>query len=81
MWHVYILKCNDGSYYTGISSDVEKRVETHNSGKGSEYTKSRRPVVLCYKKQFDNKKAAELRETEIKRLSKKNKEKLIRFGT
>ena len=52
MWHVYILKCSDSSLYTGISANVITRVLTHNKGKGSKYTRPRKPVELIYTEEF-----------------------------
>jgi len=65
---IYILKCYDGSYYTGITENLECRVEAHCQGKGSEYTKQRRPVRLVYFEEKDSKEEAKKREVEIKRL-------------
>lgn len=81
MWLIYILQCSDGTYYTGISSNVESRVERHNRGRGPQYTKLRRPVVLKYIEKVDTKSKARQREIEIKNFSVANKEKLIRWGT
>ena len=55
-WCVYILKCSDGSLYTGISNSLSQRVDTHNSGKGAKYTKSRLPVTLVYEEHTHDKK-------------------------
>ena len=81
MWHVYILRCKDDSLYTGVTIDFKKRVVRHNSGKGASYTKFRRPVVLEYAERFGNKSEAQKREFEVKKFSRENKERLIRFGT
>ena len=80
MWHVYILKCTDSSLYTGISADVITRVLTHNKGKGSKYTRSRKPVELIYTEEFKTKSEALKREIEIKKLSAKNKNRLAKHG-
>jgi putative endonuclease len=80
MWYVYILRCKDGSFYTGISVDVEKRLERHNNSKGAKYTRARRPVELLYAEKFDTKIEAIKREIEIKSFSRENKIKLIKFG-
>ena len=77
-WYVYILKCCDGSLYTGISKDVGKRVSQHNSGKGAKYTRSRHPVKLVYTEKRRNHKAAMKRELEIKKLPRNKKLKLIK---
>ena len=74
---VYILKCRDGSYYTGWTNDIEKRLAAHNSGTGAKYTKSRRPAVLVYIEYVPDKSAALKREAAIKRLSRTRKRNLI----
>jgi len=80
MWHVYILKCNDASLYTGVAIDIKKRLQRHNRGVASKYTRSRRPVELLYAEKFDNKSEALRREIEIKSFSAKNKQRLLKFG-
>ncbi len=76
-WYVYILKCNDNSLYTGITNNLNKRVATHNSGKGAKYTKTRTPVSLIYKESFETKAESLKREIEIKKLNRKEKLALI----
>lgn len=76
-WHLYILRCRDGSLYTGITTDVEKRLEAHRSGKGAKYTRGRGPLELLYREQCGDHSAALKRELEIKALTRENKEKLI----
>lgn len=76
--YIYILKCSDNSLYTGWTNDLKKRLETHNSGKGSKYTRSRLPVEIVYFEEFKNKSDAMKREYEIKKLSRKNKLILIK---
>jgi putative endonuclease len=74
MYFVYILKCNDGTLYTGITSDLTRRVEEHNSSKlGAKYTKARRPVKLIYSKEFADRSAALIEEARIKKLSRSEK--------
>ena len=73
----YILKCSDGSLYTGWTNGLERRVKAHNAGKGAKYTKSRRPVELVYFEAFSTKQEAMRREWEIKQLSRVEKCKLI----
>ena len=80
MFFVYIIECNDTSYYVGLSEDLNGRIKAHNNGQGSDYTKNRRPVRLAYSEEITNRKEAEVREIEIKKLSKKNKEHLIKYG-
>lgn len=75
--YVYMVRCKDNSLYTGYSNNVEKRVETHNKGKGAKYTKYRLPVKLVYWEEFDNKSEALKREYAIKQLSKEVKEKMV----
>ena len=74
----YILECADGSYYTGYTNDLEKRVATHNAGKGGKYTRARLPVSLVYHECFDTKNEAMSREWAIKQLSRKEKENLVK---
>jgi len=77
-YFVYILTCSDGSFYTGITSNIEKRLKQHNGilKGGSTYTRSRRPVKLKYFEKLNNKSQALKREAEIKKLKKTEKEKL-----
>lgn len=77
MNYTYILECSDGTYYTGWTNDLEKRVKMHNAGKGAKYTKPRRPVVLAYYEAFQTREEAMRREWEIKQLSRKEKEQLV----
>lgn len=76
-WKLYILRCRDGSLYTGITTDVEKRLAAHNAGKGAKYTRSRKPVDIVYQEQCDGHSQALRRELEIKALTKEEKLKLI----
>lgn len=76
-WFVYILKCRDLTYYIGISNNVKKRIEIHNSGKGAKYTRSRLPVVLLFQEKYSNKSEATKRELQLKKLSRKQKDLLI----
>ncbi|HJC65089.1 MAG TPA: GIY-YIG nuclease family protein [Candidatus Blautia merdavium] len=77
MNYTYILRCKDGSLYTGWTNDLEKRVACHNAGKGAKYTKARIPVELAYYESFQSKEEAMRREWEIKRLTRKEKLALI----
>lgn len=77
MNYVYILKCNDGSLYTGWTNSLEDRVKKHNEGKGAKYTRAKLPVELVYFEEFEDKKEAMKREYAIKQLSRPNKIKLI----
>ena len=76
-WKLYILRCGDGSLYTGITTDVERRLEEHRSGKGAKYTRSRGPLELVYWEECADKSAALKRELEIKALTRAEKLKLI----
>jgi putative endonuclease len=76
-WHVYIVKCSDGSLYTGVALNVDDRVNRHNAGKGAKYTRSRKPVELVYTESVDSKGDALRREYEIKQLAVKEKHRLI----
>ena len=76
-WKLYILRCRDGSLYTGITTDVEKRLEAHRSGKGAKYTRGRTPLELVYSEECGDHSAALKRELEIKNLSREEKLKLI----
>ena len=77
MNYVYILRCADGSLYTGWTNDLKKRVKTHNAGKRAKYTKTRLPVELVYYEEYEEKGEALSRELSIKKLKKTAKEKLI----
>lgn len=76
-WFVYILECADGSYYTGVTKSLMKRVETHNAGKGARYTKTRRPVRLRFAEFCESRADALVRECEIKSFSREKKEELM----
>lgn len=75
--YIYIVKCKDNTYYTGYTVDIEKRIQTHNKGKGAKYTQTRRPVELLYSESFDSKREALQREYAIKQLTREQKTKLI----
>ncbi|EEI87365.1 GIY-YIG catalytic domain protein [Anaerococcus lactolyticus ATCC 51172] len=78
MHFVYIVRCEDGSLYTGYTTDVKERLITHNSGKGAKYTRSRLPVSLVYYKRVDSKSMGLRLEARIKKLTKKEKEALVK---
>ncbi len=78
MWSVYIVRCADGTYYTGIAKDLDKRIDVHNAGKGAKYTQRRLPVALVYSEAADNRSTASKREYQIKQLSRAEKIKMIR---
>lgn len=76
-WSVYMLRCDDGSLYTGIAKDVEARFASHSSGRGAAYTRLRRPVAVVYREPGLSRSQALVREAGIKRLSKASKEQLV----
>ena len=76
-WRVYIIECSDGSLYTGITNDLDRRITAHNDGRGAKYTKSRRPVRLRYSELAADRKNASQREYAIKSLRKAEKMRLI----
>jgi putative endonuclease len=82
-WKVYIVRCADGSFYTGVAVDVARRVDEHNGAgkRGARYTRSRRPVTLVYQVSAANRSAACKREYRIKQLTRPEKLALIRAGT
>ena len=75
-WYVYMLRCADGSLYTGYTDDIHRRLLVHNTGKGAKYTRSRLPVKLVYREVCSDKSEALKREYAIKQLSKAEKEAL-----
>lgn len=75
--YTYMVKCSDGTLYTGWTTDLEHRVKAHNDGEGAKYTRSRRPVELVYYEEYATKDEAMKREYSIKQLTRKQKEKLI----
>lgn len=80
-WVVYILRCRNGSLYTGITNNLESRVAKHTAGKGAKYTRAFGPVKLVYSKAMRSPTAARKREVVIKSLSKPEKERLVKdFG-
>ena len=77
-WFVYILQCGDDTLYTGLTTDLEKRIKTHNLGKGAKYTRSHLPVKLVYSEKLNDKSLAHKREAEIKKLTRRQKQELIK---
>jgi putative endonuclease len=75
--HVYIVRCADGTLYTGYARDPEKRAQTHNAGRGAKYTAHRLPVLLIYSEACKSRSAALKREYEVKRLTRAEKENLV----
>ena len=72
-WTVYAVRCRDGSIYTGIATDLDRRIRTHNSGKGGAYTRSRKPVRLIFQEAHPSRSSALQREAQIKRWSRTRK--------
>ena len=77
-WYLYILRCRDNTLYTGITTDVEKRLEAHRSGKGAKYTRGRAPLELVYQESCGSHSNALKREAEIKKLPRTAKELLVK---
>ena len=77
-WILYIVECKDGSLYTGITTDLDKRIKRHNDGRASKYTRVRRPVKVVYTETFDSESLVKQREAAVKRLSHINKLQLIK---
>jgi putative endonuclease len=80
MWYLYILRCSDGSLYTGVTPDLQRRIKTHNDGNGGRYTSCRLPVSLLYFESFATKSEALKRELQVKGWTKAKKESLIAFN-
>lgn len=76
-WYVYILRCGDGTLYTGITDDVERRLAAHRSGKGAKYTRGRGPLELVRTEELPDKSAALKRERSVKKMTRQQKLKLI----
>ena len=76
-WYVYILRCGDGTLYTGITDDVERRLAAHRSGKGAKYTRGRGPLELVHTEELSDKSAALKRERSVKKMTRQQKLKLI----
>jgi putative endonuclease len=75
--YVYVLECSDGTYYTGYTTDVERRVAEHDAGDGAKYTRGRTPVALQYVERFESRSAAMSREHAVKQLSRAQKQRLV----
>jgi putative endonuclease len=77
----YILECSDGTYYTGWTTDPQRRLRQHNAGKGARYTRTNCPVRLVYQEELPDRGTAMRREIKIKKLGRAGKEKLIKSGS
>lgn len=78
MHYIYIVECRDKTLYTGYTTDLDKRIKTHNAKKGAKYTRGRTPVILKYYEEFNNKADAVKRESQIKKLKRAKKTDLIK---
>ena len=76
-WYVYILRCGDGTLYTGITDDIPRRLAAHRAGKGAKYTRGRGPLELVYQEALPDRSSALRREAAIKKLTRAQKERLI----
>lgn len=76
-WVVYILECADGTLYTGITNDIERRIQKHEEGSGAKYTRGRGPFCVAYQQEHDTRSSATKREIEIKKMSREEKKNLI----
>lgn len=79
MHYIYIVECHDGTYYTGYTNDIKKRIKAHNEGKGAKYTSGRTPVILRYKESYETKSEALKREYAIKQLTRLEKQSLFKI--
>lgn len=77
VWYLYILQCRDGTFYTGITDDIARRMTQHNAGKGAKYTRGRGPVTLRYREECASHSHALKREIEIKKLTRAQKQALV----
>ncbi|MGM0548052.1 MAG: GIY-YIG nuclease family protein [Bacillota bacterium] len=75
--YIYIVECKDGTFYTGYTTNVKRRVEEHNAGVGAKYTRGRSPVKLRHQESFDSRSKAQKREYQIKQLPRSKKEELF----
>ena len=76
-WYVYILSCRDGTLYTGITNDLDRRIRAHNDGKGAKYTRSRGPVKVVYREIYESRSMAQKREYKIKQWTRTTKLRLV----
>jgi putative endonuclease len=80
-WYLYLIRCRDGSLYTGITTDVARRFAEHQSGRGSKYLRGRSPLILVFQKKLGTKNLALAAENKVKKLTKAKKEELIKDET
>lgn len=81
IWNLYMLCCGDGTLYTGITTDVERRLQMHQTGKGAKYTRGRGPLTLVYQEKCTSRSQALQREAEIKAMRREEKKRLCENGT
>lgn len=81
-WYVYLLRCRDGTFYTGVARDLERRLRQHNGelAGGARYTRGRRPVELVWSEPCEDRSAAQIREAQVRKMSKAEKLRLVRTG-
>jgi len=81
IWYFYVVKCCDNTLYAGVTTDVTRRVREHNTSvRGAKYTRTRRPVELVYHETYENRSIAQIVESRFKKLTRKQKEKVIKNG-
>ena len=80
MWYVYMIKCSDGSLYTGVTTDIKRRIDEHNAGKGARYTQGRAPVIPVHNESHPSRSEALKREAEIKSWPRNKKLAIIKKG-
>ena len=80
-WSLYILKCGDGTFYTGVTNDIDRRFRAHQEGKASRFTRTRRPVALVYQEPCGTRSQALTRECAVKSMSRQKKEDLVAGGS
>lgn len=78
MHYTYLVECKDGTFYIGYTNNLKKRMQAHNTGKGAKYTRGRFPVILRYYEEYETKTEAMRREYELKKLTRRQKEILIK---
>lgn len=79
-WYLYLVRCKDGTLYTGITTDIARRFAEHQNGKGSKYLRGRGPLALVFQRKIESKKLALVAENKVKKLPKMKKEELIKDG-
>ena len=80
LYYIYLLKCADGTIYTGITTDVQRRFEEHKNGKGAHYTRAKKAIKILYTEEHQDRSSASKREAEIKKLTRKQKLDLVRVN-